>query len=49
LYTKTGNPKGIIGPLENLTGFGPIFVEKNQKILFGKKRKSPQKKINEEY
>ncbi|TKJ18986.1 MAG: hypothetical protein CEE43_16780 [Promethearchaeota archaeon Loki_b32] len=48
-YTRTGRVKGIIGPLENLTGFGPIFVEKNQKILFGKKRKSPQKKINEEY
>ena len=48
-YTRTGRVKGIIGPLENLTGFGPIFVEKNQKILFGKKRKSPQKKINDEY
>ena len=48
-YTRTGRVKGIIGPLENLTGFGPIFVEKNQKILFGKKKKSPQKKINEEY
>lgn len=48
-YTRTGRVKGIIGPLENLTGFGPIFVEKNQKILFDKKRKSPQKKINEEY
>ncbi|MFX1313392.1 MAG: ERCC4 domain-containing protein [Promethearchaeota archaeon] len=49
LYTKTGNPKGIQGPLENLTGFGWKFVEKNQKILFGKKKKSPQKKINDKY
>ena len=49
LYTKTGNPKGIQGPLEDLTGFGWKFVEKNQKILFGKKKKSPQKKINDEY
>jgi len=48
-YTKTGNPKGIQGPLEDLTGFGWKFVEKNQKILFGKKKKSPQKKINDEY
>ncbi|MFX1480072.1 MAG: ERCC4 domain-containing protein [Promethearchaeota archaeon] len=49
LYTKTGNPKGIRGPLEDLTGFGWKFVEKNKKILFGKKKKSPQKKINDEY
>ena len=49
LYTKTGNPKAIQGPLEDLTGFGWKFVEKNQKILFGKKKKSPQKKINDRY
>jgi len=49
LYTKTGNPKGIRGPLENLTGFGWKFIEKNQKLLFGKKKKSPQKKINQVY
>jgi len=48
-FTRTGNPKGIQGPLEDLTGFGWKFVEKNQKILFGKKKKSPQKKINDEY
>ncbi len=48
-YTRTGNPKGIKGPLEDLTGFGWKFVEKNQKLLFGKKKKSPQKKINEAY
>jgi len=41
--------KGIKGPLEDLTGFGWKFVEKNQKLLFGKKKKSPQKKINDEY
>ena len=46
LYTRTGNPKGIKGPLEKLTGFGWKFVEKNQKILFGD-IKSPQKKIDE--
>ncbi len=49
LYTRTGNPKSIQGPLEDLTGFGWKFVEKNQKILFGKKKKSPQKKINDKY
>jgi len=46
LYTRTGNPKGIKGPLEKLSGFGWKFVEKNQKILFGDV-KSPQKKIDE--
>ena len=49
LLTKTGNPKGIQGELADLTGFGWKFVEKNKKILFGKKKKSPQKKINDEY
>ncbi|MHA2325949.1 MAG: ERCC4 domain-containing protein, partial [Promethearchaeota archaeon] len=49
VYTKTGNPKGIQGPLEEITGFGWKFVEKNQKILFGKKKKSPQKHINDNY
>ena len=49
LYTKTGRYKGIQGSLQDLTGFGPKFVEKNQKILFGKKKKTPQKKINDEY
>ena len=49
LYTRTGNPKGIKGPLEDLTGFGWKFVEKNQRLLFGKKKKSPQKKINDNY
>ncbi len=49
LYTKTGRMKGIQGPLEDLTGFGPKFVEKNQKLLFGKKKKTPQKRINDNY
>ena len=34
IYTKTGNPKGIRGPLAELTGFGWKFVEKNQRLLF---------------
>jgi len=49
LYTRTNNPKGIQGPLDELTGFGWKFVEKNQKILFGKQKKSPQKRINDDY
>jgi len=48
-YTRTGRIKGIKGPLEDLTGFGPMFIEKNQKLLFSKKKRSPQKKINDEY
>ena len=34
IYTRTGKPKGISGPLEELAGFGFKFVEKNQDILF---------------
>ena len=45
-FTRTGNPKGIIGPLSELSGFGWKFVEKNKEMLFGK-RKDPQKRINE--
>jgi len=48
-YTRTGRIKGIKGPMEDLTGFGPMFIEKNQKLLFGKKKRSPQKKIIDEY
>ena len=48
-YTRTGRIKGIKGSLENLTGFGPLFIEKNQKILFDKKKRSLQKKIDDEY
>jgi Fanconi anemia group M protein len=47
IYTRTGNPKGIKGPLEELTGFGWKFVQKNQRLLFGKHKKSPQKRIND--
>jgi len=45
-FTRTGNPKGIKGPLSELSGFGWKFVEKNKEMLFGK-RKDPQKRINE--
>jgi len=43
-FTRTGNPKGIEGPLSELSGFGWKFVEKNKEMLFGK-RKDPQKKL----
>ncbi|MFX0184314.1 MAG: ERCC4 domain-containing protein [Candidatus Hodarchaeota archaeon] len=33
LYTKTGNPKGVEGPLEKLEGFGPKYLLKNQDLL----------------
>jgi len=48
-YTRTGNPKGIEGPLKELSGFSWKFVEKNKEMLFGKiKPKGPvQKKIDE--
>ncbi len=36
LYTKTGKPKGIEGPLKKIKGIGWKFVEKNQEMLFGK-------------
>ncbi len=35
IYTRTNNPKGIKGPLDQLTGFGWKFVEKNKNIIFG--------------
>ena len=35
IYTRTGNPKGVEGPLDQLTGFGWKFVEKNRDIIFG--------------
>ena len=33
LYTRTGNPKGISGPLEGIQGIGFKFIEKNRKLL----------------
>lgn len=36
LFTSTGNPKGIQGPLEQLSGFGWKYIQKNKKVLFGK-------------
>ena len=36
-FTRTGNPKGIKGPLEQLSGFGWKYIQKNKKILFGGK------------
>ncbi len=47
LYTKTGNPKGVKGPIEELDGFGWKFVQKNKELLFGIREKERQKKINE--
>lgn len=33
LYTRTGNPKGITGPIGEIKGFGPKFIAKNQELL----------------
>ncbi|MFX0207506.1 MAG: ERCC4 domain-containing protein [Candidatus Hodarchaeota archaeon] len=33
IYTKTGNPKGIEGAFEQLEGFGPKYLLKNQELL----------------
>ena len=33
-YTRNGNPKGISGTLEELSGFGYKFVKKNKEVLF---------------
>lgn len=33
IYTRTGNPKGIEGAFEQLEGFGPKYLLKNQKLL----------------
>ena len=37
-FTRTGNPKGIQGPLEQLSGFGWKYIQKNKKILFGSQK-----------
>jgi len=47
LLTRTGNPKGIKGPLKEITGFGWKFVQKNKEVLFGANQPSSQKKIDE--
>ncbi len=38
VYTRTGNPKGIEGPLKDLEGFGSKYIIKNHELL-GKKDK----------
>ena len=53
LYTRTGNPKGLEGPLAEIKGFGHKFVKKNQEILFSstedkyKLKKDLQKRIDD--
>ena len=46
-FTRTGNPKGIEGPLNSLKGFSWKFIEKNKKLLFGKAQRSIQKRLDE--
>ncbi|MBD3211635.1 MAG: hypothetical protein GF311_03425 [Candidatus Lokiarchaeota archaeon] len=52
LYTSTGNPKGIQGPLDTLRGFGPKFIRKNKKLILGKEdkvKKDKEKSVLDEY
>lgn len=37
LYTRTGNPKGLIGPFAGIKGFGHKFITKNKKLLLNEK------------
>ncbi|MFX1496765.1 MAG: ERCC4 domain-containing protein [Promethearchaeota archaeon] len=46
-FTRTGNPKGIEGPLSMLKGFSWKFIEKNKKLLFGKTNRSIQKRLDD--
>lgn len=43
VYTKTGNPKGVDGPLAELKGFGPKFLLKNKELLTKRKQKEEKK------
>jgi hypothetical protein len=43
LYTKTGNPKGLEGPMDNIEGFGPKYVLQNQALLGSSKNKNQSK------
>ena len=46
-YTRTGNPKGIQGPLSKIKGFNWKFIEKNKKLIYGKYLRYVQKKLDE--
>ncbi|NHJ25004.1 MAG: hypothetical protein EAX89_10535 [Candidatus Lokiarchaeota archaeon] len=46
-FTRTGNPKGIRGPLEKLKGISWKFVEKNKELLFGNIEKTKQKRLDD--
>lgn len=46
-YTRTGNPKGLRGPLGDVKGFGTKFVKKNKKILFDKRALKSQKSLDD--
>jgi Fanconi anemia group M protein len=46
IFTRTGNPKGIEGPLKQLKGFSWKFVQKNKEILFSKSERSVQNTLD---
>lgn len=39
IYTKTGNPKGIEGPLSKIKGFGYNYVKENKELILGIQQK----------
>jgi len=39
LFTKTGNPKGIEGPLSKIKGFGHKYLKRNKDLILGAKQK----------
>ena len=47
IHTKSGNPKGIKGPLSEIPGFGWKFIAKNKELLFGKINDIYQKTLDE--
>jgi len=44
LYTRTGNPKGIQGPLDSLKGFGWKFLKENKDLILGNKKNQKELK-----
>ena len=46
ILTKTGNPKGITGPLKTIKGLGHQFVNQNKRILTSNiKTEDPRKRV----
>ena len=46
-YTRTGNPKGIQGPIAMIKGFGHKFIEKNKALVLGMEEIKKQQKLDD--